>query len=116
MALEQVVIPLDEMKRYLRVEHNADDDLITLLIESAKEHAEAYMNHDFTEVDSEGVVRFLTPPSSVKLACMRMVNSWYDYRDDTTEQSSLGDRSRNVGEIPWDVERMLWPHRRLAGT
>ncbi|MGN7485358.1 head-tail connector protein [Priestia megaterium] len=116
MALEHLVISVTEMKSYLRVDHTADDELLTLLIETAKEQAEAYLNHDFTETDTEGVVTYLTIPSTVKLACMRMVNSWYDYRDDVTETSTLGDRSRNVGEIPWDAEEMLWKYKKLVGT
>lgn len=116
MALEQLVISLAEMKNYLRVDHNADDDLILLLIETAKEQAQAYLNTDFSYVDTEGVVRYLAIPSAIKLACMRMVNSWYDYRDDVTETSNLGGRSRNVGEVPWDAERMLWPYKKLVGT
>jgi uncharacterized phage protein (predicted DNA packaging) len=116
MALVQLVITLEEMKKYLRIDHNADDDLLTLLIETAKEQAEAFLNHDFTEIDSEGVVRQMTIPFSVKLACMRMVNSWYDYRDEVTETSNLGGASRNIGEVPWDAARMLWPLRKLVGT
>jgi uncharacterized phage protein (predicted DNA packaging) len=115
MAMVHLVITLQEMKKYLRVDHNADDELITFLIEAAKEQAEAYLNHDFTEINEEGVVTYLTIPSSVKLAIMRMVNSWYDYRDDVTESSNLGGRSRNIGEVPWDSEKMLWPHRKLVG-
>ncbi len=110
------MISLQEVKAYLRIDHNADDALLTLLIETAKEQAQAYLNHDFTELDSEGVVTYLAIPSAVKLACLRMVNSWYDYRDDSTETSSLGNRSRNVGEVPWDAERMLWPYKKLVGT
>lgn len=118
MALVQLVITLEEMKNYLRVDpsYTADDAVILALIETAKEQAEAYLNHDFTEVDQQGVVRYLAIPASVKTACMRMVNSWYEYRDDVTETSSLGDRSRNVGEVPWDAHIMLWPHKRLVGT
>lgn len=115
MALE-IEITLAEMKSYLRVDHNADDDLITLLIETAKEQAEAYLNHDFTVTDAEGIVIQETIPSVVKLACMRMVNTWYDYRDEVTETSNLGGRSRNIGEVPWDTQIMLWPYRKLVGT
>lgn len=116
MPMPHLQISLEEVKAYLRIDHTADDVLLTLLIESAKEHAEAYLNHDFTELDSEGMVTFLTIPSSVKLACLKMINSWYDYRDDVTETSRLGDRSRNVGDVPWDAEKMLWPHKKLVGT
>lgn len=116
MAIEQLVITLGEMKSYLRIDHDADDELLTLLIATAKEQAQAYLNHDFTEIDEEGIVTYLTVPSSIKLACMKMVNSWYEYRDDVTEQSNLGGRSRNVGDVPWDAQEILWPHRKLVGT
>lgn len=116
MALEQLVISLTETKKYLRIDHNADDELLTLLIETAKEQAQAYLNHDFTVINEEGIVTYLAVPSTVKLACLRMVNSWYDYRDEVTETSNLGDRSRNVGEVPWDAQEMLWPYRKLVGT
>ena len=116
MAIVQLVITLDEMKKYLRIDHNADDDLLTFFIETAKEQAEAILNHDFTVINEEGIVTYLTVPSSVKLACMRMVGSWYDFRDEVTESANLNGRSYNLGEVPWDAERMLWPHKKLVGT
>lgn len=116
MPMPHLQISLEEVKAYLRIDHTADDALLTLLIDSAKEHAEAFLNHDFTETDTEGVVTYLTIPSSVKLACLKMINSWYDYRDDQTSTSRLGDRTRTVGDVPWDVERMLFPHKKLVGT
>lgn len=115
--MPHLVITLDEMKRYLKVPATVtvDDDVITSLIESAKEQAEGILCHNYTTVDEAGVVTYLTIPSSVKMACMRMVQSWYSHRDDETETSGLGDLSVNRGEVPWDAERMLWPHKRWAG-
>lgn len=114
MALPQLVIDLQELKNYLKIDHSADDDLLVLLIESAKEHAEAYLNHDFTEIDEKGMVRQMAIPSSIKLACFKMINSWYDYRDDVTETKNVGGVSANLGEVPYDAEALMWKYRKLG--
>lgn len=115
MALDHMVLTLQEVKNYLRVEHAQDDDLILLYIETAKEKAEQMCNYDFTEIDEEGVVITKTIPSSVKTACLRMIASWYRHRDDSTETESLGDRSVNVGEVPWNIQSMLFQFRKNPG-
>jgi len=38
---------LASVKLYLRVEHEADDDLITTLIDAAKQHADGFLNNPF---------------------------------------------------------------------
>lgn len=109
-------ITLTEAKSYLRVDHDSDDVLIQTLIEAAQEQAEQFLGHDFTETDADtGEVTQLPIPATVKLACLRMVAAFYESRADGVASEKLGDHALTLGQIPWDVQRMLWPYRKNPG-
>lgn len=73
---DRLTVTLDEAKGYLRVEHDAEDDLITTLISGAKAAADAFLNNPFTASDG-------TPmpiPDDVKLWVLRRVSYAYENR------------------------------------
>ena len=113
---ERLAITVEETKSYLKVEHDEDDTLISDLIDVAIEQADTLMNNEFTEVDEDtGEETETTIPTSVKLACLKMVAAWYEHRGDQTVNVRLGDRSVTLGEVPWDARRLLRPYCRLPG-
>ena len=82
MALE-----LEVVKTFLRVEHDADDPIINLLIRSSKSFVESYLNRKLE--DFEGGY-----PDEFDVAMLYVIQQWYDQRAITTfyasEERGLG--------------------------
>ena len=106
---------LAEVKNYLRVTTNADDDYITDLMQIAKEQADSYLQNDFTEQNEAGEWVDTPIPFSCKLACLKMVASWYETRSDDITSINAGGVTVQLGEMPWSAQRLLNPYRRLVG-
>lgn len=85
---------LDEMKGWLRVEHDEEDDLIRRLIQEAWAAAEDFCR---TPLD------WAEAPSAVRLAVRLMVSHYYENRDNPDKQVYLAMRLA--------FENLLYPHR-----
>jgi uncharacterized phage protein (predicted DNA packaging) len=106
---------LDEVKAYLRVSHTADDGFISDLMEIAKEQADAFMQNDFTAENDTGEWVDTPVPFSVKLACFKMVASWYETKSDDITSINAGGVTVQLGDMPWSSKRLLYPYKRLVG-
>lgn len=109
MALADVLfITVDEMKNYLRIRYQSnDDELIQDLIDSAIDIAEEHMNRPWVVGD--------VVPSPIKLACKKMIASWYEHRDDETRLERIGDTTTHRDKVPWTAERILDKYRLNSG-
>ncbi len=87
------VVSLDDMKAWLRVEHDEEDELIASLLVQAKAAAEDFCRVSFDE----------NAPEPVKLAVKLMVSHHYEYRDNTDMQAYQSMRTA--------FESLLYPHR-----
>lgn len=88
-----MVVTLEEAKKWVKVEHGEDDDLIAMLLEAAENAAETYCMKSFGDA----------PPAIVRLAIRIYVTNFYDNR--ASEEKLNWESTRNA----W--EHMLHPHR-----
>lgn len=108
-------LTLEEVKGYMRIEHDLDDSFFGDLIAIAIEQSDNFLQNDFkSEVNGEWVD--LPIPFSCKLACLKMISSWYEVRSDDITQINAGGVTTQLGEMPWDAMRLLHPYRKLVGT
>lgn len=73
--LEGLDINLEDVKRWLKVEHDMDDDFLRLITESAKEQAGGYLNRDWVRNDY---------PNSVRVDVLNIIAYRYEHRGDET--------------------------------
>ncbi len=87
------MVSLDDMKAWLRVEHDEEDELIESLLVQAKAAAEDFCRVSFDE----------NAPEPAKLAVKLMVSHNYEHRDNTDMQAYKSMRTA--------FESLLYPHR-----
>ena len=73
---DRLTVTLAEAKAYLRVEHDAEDTLITGLVDAAKSAADAFLNNPFLKPDGTDA----SIPPDVKLWVLRRVAFSYEQR------------------------------------
>jgi len=93
---DRLIITLTEMKNYLRVSHEEDDEYIADLINAAKEDADNYLNNPFE--DSEG--EELDIPATVKRWVMARVARQYERRTEGLSSESIS----GLNSIAWGKE------------
>lgn len=112
MALADAIsITLDDVKRYLKLdeEDTDEDNELIMMIDAAIDRADRYINKDWNSSD--------IVPEGIRLACMAMISSWYEHRDDSTSETDLGDyRVKLSKEIPGDMCDRLMVYRILPGV
>jgi uncharacterized phage protein (predicted DNA packaging) len=107
-------LTVEETKQYLKVEHTKEDDFIKDLIEIAKEQADSFLQNEFKELkDGEWVD--LPIPFSIKLACLKMIAAWFETRGDEITSINAGGVTIELGDMPWDSVRLLYPYKKLVG-
>lgn len=90
---DRLDLTVSDVKDYLKVSGNAEDSVIEILLESAKEAADEYLNNPFTASSGED----LPIPNAVSLWCLQWCGRNYTRR-------SLGITSEDVddlGQIDW---------------
>lgn len=81
---------LDELKNFLRVDHNLDDSLLSILQETAENYILGAIDAEAPDVISD--TRF-------KLASTLLVANWYENRNATTDSQKQ--------EIPFGVISLI---------
>jgi len=87
------MVSLDDMKAWIRVEHDEEDELIASLLVQAKAAAEDFCRVSFDE----------NAPETAKLAVKLMVSYYYEHRDNPDMQAYQSMRTA--------FENLLYPHR-----
>ena len=104
-----MILTLDAVKEYLKIEHDEEDDYIESLIRQASAAAEDFCRVSFTadEFDTEdlaiGESGENAAPEPVKLAVLLMVSSLYENRDLSDKTMYTTMRSA--------FENLLYPYR-----
>lgn len=101
-------IDLADVKAYLRVDHDDDDSLLDLLVKSACDYAEEFLNWDDLDDKTKDDI-----PAAVELACVRMVASWYEQRRDDVTSETVEGYSYSIDDIPWSARNLLIQYRRF---
>lgn len=82
---------------YLKVDHDAEDNFIKLMIKASKSFVETYLNTKFTEFGDEY-------PSEFDIARLQLIGQWYEDRVIMSPRS-------NVQEMAYVFSDLLDPHR-----
>ena len=82
---------------YLKVDHDAEDNFIKLMIKASKSLVETYLNTKFTEFGDEY-------PSEFDIARLQLIGQWYEDRVIMSPRS-------NVQEMAYVFSDLLDPHR-----
>ena len=93
-----MIVTVAELKQHLRVEHNADDELLASLIAAAQERAE-----DFCRVDFEPEDETYTVPEPVRLAVILLASYHYEHPD------ASDPNAYKATEMAFQA--LLYPHR-----
>lgn len=73
-------LDLDFVKNYLKVDHDADDALISMMIISAQNYIQTYLNKKFDEFDPL--------PAEFTIATLSLISQWYEHREIQTASIS----------------------------
>jgi len=66
-------LDLDFVKNYLRIDHTEDDALLLLMIDSAKNFIQSYLNIKFSEMEEI--------PDEFTIAALALIAHWYENRE-----------------------------------
>jgi len=92
-------LDISTVKNYLRIDHDLDDKLLVLMIESAKNYVQSFINRlydDFEEVPTEFVI-----------AALNLIAQWYENRTIQSESQAH--------EQLYSFSGLLLPHRSFLG-
>lgn len=95
------VVTLDEAKTHLRIDHDAEDELIGTYLAAATQSAADFIHRPIPWTDGEGAP--VEVPAPVKAAILLILGDLYAHRE-----------GRFVGTTPADnpaVQMLLWPYR-----
>lgn len=95
------VVTLDEAKAHLRIDHDAEDELIGTYLAAATQSAADFIHRPIPWTDGEGAP--VEVPAPVKAAILLILGDLYEHRE-----------GRFVGTTPVDnpaVQMLLWPYR-----
>ena len=95
------VVTLDEAKAHLRIDHDAEDELIGIYLAAATQSAADFIHRPIPWTDEAGEP--VEVPAPVKAAILLILGDLYTHRE-----------GRFVGATPVDnpaVQMLLWPYR-----
>lgn len=75
-------LTIDLVKDYLRIDHNDDDEFLTIVLTSARSYIQSYLNHKFEDFDEI--------PDEFTIACLAICSHWYENRQVIQESNGKG--------------------------
>lgn len=82
-AIKITELDINEVKNYLRVDHEDDDLLITTMIVSAKSYIQSYLNKKFSD--------FEEVPDEFTIAALSLISHWYERREIQSEKTATAE-------------------------
>lgn len=104
-------LTIQEVKDYLRIEHNLEDITLTILLESAKSMVLSYLNTPNFEYyenyyDGDGnIIGDRDVPSEFTMAVLLLCAHWYERRELITPKYEQGK------PLPFGFDHILAPYR-----
>ena len=75
-------LDIDLVKDYLRIDHNDDDEFLTIVLVSARSYIQSYLNQKFEDFDEV--------PDEFTIACLAICAHWYENRQVQSESTGKG--------------------------
>lgn len=73
-------LTLLNIKDYLRIDHDDDDQMLEIMLQSAQSFIQSYLNRSFED--------FEVLPGEFTIACMALVSHWYERREIQPEKTA----------------------------
>lgn len=96
-----MILDVDFVKNYLRVDHDEDDGFIQLMIDASRSFVETYLNRKLDNFDGYSDGKY---PGEIDIARLNVMSQWYDTRTIMSPRS-------NVAELEYVFKGLLDPHR-----
>lgn len=90
---DRLALSVAEVKSYLKIEEDGEDADVAILLQSAKEKADDFLNNPFLNAD--GTEKDI--PDTVKLWCMKYCARHHRNRPEGLEEESLDE----LGRLKW---------------
>ncbi|WII95002.1 head-tail connector protein [Moraxella haemolytica] len=101
-------ITLEQVKHQCRIEHDDEDPLLTLYINSAYRAVEKFTDKtlffDDIPIDSDKE-RCILLSDDINQACLMLIAHWYANRE------TVGANMVNIAKMPYAVDFLLSPYR-----
>ena len=97
-------LTIEQVKAWLKVEHNMDDAILENLKEVAIYEAYNFTQNDFEEIGESGDLVDMPIPFNIKICCLMFVAYLYENRGEIGTQ------------MPLNCTRLLTPYKKLVGT
>jgi hypothetical protein len=97
------LITIEQMKLWLKIEHDLENEILWNLREFASYEAFNFTQNDFEELDENGELVEKPIPFNVKLACLLLISYMYE------------NRGNDPTQLPFNVMKMLYPYKKMVG-
>jgi|tagenome__1003787_1003787.scaffolds.fasta_scaffold20919771_3 hypothetical protein len=97
------LITIAQIKAWLKIEHDLENDILENLREFASYEAFNFIQNNFEELDENGELVEKPIPFNVKLACLLLISYMYENRGD------------EPNAMPINIVKMLYPYKKMVG-
>jgi Phage gp6-like head-tail connector protein len=97
------IITIEQIKAWLKIEHDLENDILENLREFASYEAFNFIQNNFEELDENGELVEKPIPFNVKLACLLLISYMYENRGD------------EPNAMPINIVKMLYPYKKMVG-
>lgn len=104
-------ITLEQVKYQCRIDHDAEDPLLTLYVNSAYRAVEKFTDKAlfFDEIPTDSDKdRSILLTDDINQACLMLIAHWYANRE------TVGANMVNIATMPYAVDFLLQPYRRMG--
>ncbi len=100
-----MILSLEEIKEYLRIDYDTDDALLSEMIEGAQEWAEEYCGHPLSKHPDDP--ESSEAPKKFKIALRQIVSHWYENRGIVSSGNTI------PREVPFTARMIFDQTRRI---
>lgn len=104
-------LTLDDVKYQCRIDHDAEDRLLTLYVNSAYRAVETFTDKRlfFDEIPTDSDKdRSILLTDDINQACLMLIAHWYANRE------TVGANMVNIAQMPFAVDFLLQPYRYMG--
>lgn len=105
-------VSLDDIKRHLRVDDDAEDSILAVYKEAAEDYVRTFLDLEGGGLPGEYDSPVTALPGSIKAALLLTIGDLYDNRSGAVVGTTAESK---VNENP-AVMRLLYPYRRVLGV